>query len=113
MTFINRYSTLKQYIYGIACSTMMTGMSDEKRCMFWVSPLAIVCHLLCVGVCAYSGTGDLRQQMFDAETVSAWCSVLRDDDWRVRQEALNVLGLAIRHGMLFLSCQFLGSRKDR
>ena len=63
---------------------------------------------LCASVCAHSGTGDLRQQMFDTETISTWRSMLQDDDWIVRQEALNVLCCAIHQSMLPL-CVSVGA----
>ena len=56
--------------------------------------------LLADGVCAYAGTGDLRQRMFNNETVAVWRRSFYDDAWDVRQEARNVLGLAIYHSMV-------------
>ena len=59
--------------------------------------------LLLHSVCAHSGTGDLCQQMFDNEIVM-WRSMLNDDDWHVRHEALNVLGLATSHSNMVPCC---------
>ena len=47
-----------------------------------------------------SGPDDLRQLGFDAETVAAWRTMLHDDYWVIRQEALKILGHAIYHSML-------------
>ena len=58
----------------------------------------------CVSLCSDSGTGDLRELMFDTPTVSVWRSMLHDHACYVRQEALKVLGLAISHSMLTLLC---------
>ena len=70
--------------------------------MFWVLQSTIVCYLFSDSVCAHNGTGDLRQQMFDTETVSVWRNMAHDDDWHVRQAALKVLGLAISHSTLLI-----------
>ena len=104
VTFVNRCSTLRPYPYGMAYSMMMTGMSDKKPCMFSVLPSIIVRFLFCVCVSTHSRTGDHHHRMFDTDTVSVWRSMLHDDDWHVRQEALNVLGLALYHSMLLLLC---------
>ena len=59
--------------------------------------------LLC-RVCTHGRTGGLRQQLFDAETVSLWRSRFYRGEWDVRQEALEVLGLAIDYSMRLLLC---------
>ena len=60
--------------------------------------------LFYASVRAHSRTGGLRQRVFDTEIVSAWRSLLHDDDWAVRQEALKVLRFAIYHSILPLLC---------
>ena len=103
MTFVSGCSMMRQHLYGVACSKMITGISGKQPWHFWVSPSTIVCGLFCVfnvSVCAHSATGDLRQQIFDTETVTTWHTTLRDNALVVRKEALNVLGLAINHSML-------------
>ena len=107
VTFVSGCSTLKQYLFGVACSTMMIGMSEGMPLKFWVSPSTIVCNLFRACVCAHGEIGDLRQQMFDTETVALWRGMLHDYDWHVRQEALNVLGLAISHSMQTILCSCL------
>jgi len=61
--------------------------------------------LSCAKVYTENGTDDLRNQVFDTETISDLHSKLQDRDVDVRQAALNVLGIAVNQGELSLLCQ--------
>ena len=102
VTFVNRCSTLRQYAYGVVHSAILPGMFEKRPRKFWVSPSTTVRSRFSDSFCAHNGTGDLRQKMFDTETISLWHSMLHNDDYDVRQEALKVLGLAINHSMRYL-----------
>ena len=71
----------------------------------------MVCYSFCDDVCAHSQSDDLRQRMFDDETVSGWRNMLHDVDSSVRREALKVLGLAMNHSILSLLCWCLCSQR--
>ena len=75
--------------------------------MFWVLLSIIVCFLFRARACTYSETGDFHQRIFNTETVSVWRTLLHDDDWHVRQDALKILFSAMNHSMLsrcFIVC---------
>jgi len=100
--FMRWFSIRTRFRPFVVASRMRVRLSEDKLRKFLESPQNTVCLLFCISVNAHRCADDIREMIFNSDTILALCRCLKDEYSLVRSQAAEVLGIAGNYGLFTL-----------